>query len=75
MLSQCGIIIEYRVTNPSKKPAATVKGVVDKNILKLFLKPIFSESTREKVFGNKTDAPKIKPAADSITMAKISIEP
>ena len=60
---------------PSRKPAATVNGVVAKKILKLFLKPILKESIREKVFGNKIEAPKMKPAAASITIAKISIEP
>lgn len=43
LLSQFGISIEYRVMNPSRKPAATVKGTVLKNILKLFLKPILNE--------------------------------
>lgn len=74
-LSQLGISSEYLVTNPSKKPAAIVKGTVLKKILKLFLKPIFKDCMREKVCGNKIEAPKIKPAADSITIAKISIEP
>lgn len=73
--NQLGIASEYRVTKPSKIPAAMVKGTVLKNILKLFLNPIFSELIRENVCGNKMDAPKINPAADSITIAKISIEP
>lgn len=74
-LSQLGISKEYRVTKPSKTPAAIVKGTVLKNILKLFLNPIFKEFILENVLGNKIEAPKINPAADSITMAKISIEP
>lgn len=74
-LSQLGISSEYRVTNPSKNPAAMVKGTVLKKILKLFLNPIFNDCMREKVWGNKIEAPKTNPAADSITIAKISIEP
>lgn len=74
-LSQLGISSEYLVTNPSKNPAAIVKGTVLKKILKLFLNPIFSEVILENVCGNKMEAPKINPAADSITIAKISIEP
>ena len=62
-----GISIEYLVMKPSKNPAATVKGMVLIKILKEF--------NREKVFGNKRLAPKAKPAAASIIMAKISIEP
>lgn len=73
--SQLGISSEYRVTNPSRNPAAMVKGTVLKKILKLFRNPIFNEFIREKVCGNKMEAPKINPAADSITIAKISIEP
>ena len=75
LLNQFGISIEYRVIKPSKKPALIVKGKVLKNILKLFLKPILKEFILEKVLGNRIEAPKINPAADSITMAKISIEP
>lgn len=74
-LNQCGISTEYRVMKPSRNPAEIVKGMVLKNILKLFLKPIFNEFILEYVLGNKIDAPKINPAVDSITMAKISIEP
>lgn len=74
-LSQFGISSEYLVTNPSKNPAEIVNGTVLKKILKLFLNPIFNEVILEKVCGNKIEAPKINPAADSITMAKISIEP
>jgi hypothetical protein len=36
--------------------------MVLKNILKLFLKPIFNELIVEKVFGNKIEAPKHKSA-------------
>ena len=74
-LSHIGMSIEYRVIKPSRKPAAMVKGKVLKNIFKLSLNPIFKELTLEYVFGNKMEAPKINPAAVSITMAKISIEP
>ena len=73
--NQLGISSEYRVTNPSKKPAAMVNGTVLKKILKLFLNPIFKEFMREKVCGNRMEAPRINPAAASITIAKISIEP
>ena len=45
--SQFGIIFEYRVTNPSKKPAAKVKGNVLMRILIPFLSPILKEATRE----------------------------
>ena len=75
LLNQLGISIEYRVIKPSKKPAPIVKGKVLKNILKLFLKPILNEFILEKVLGNKIEAPKIKPAAVSITIPKISIAP
>lgn len=75
LLSQLGISIEYRVINPSRNPALIVNGKVLRNILKLFLKPILKEFTLENVFGNKIEAPKINPAAVSITIAKISIEP
>lgn len=75
MLSQLGISTEYRVIKPSRNPALMVNGKVLRNILKLFLKPILREFNREYVLGNNIDAPKINPAADSITMAKISIEP
>lgn len=70
-----GISTEYRVIKPSRNPALMVKGKVLRNILKLFLKPILSEFNLEYVLGKRIDAPKINPAADSITMAKISIEP
>lgn len=73
--NQLGISSEYRVTNPSKNPAAIVKGMVLKKILKLFLNPIFNEFILENVCGNKIEAPKINPAAASITIPKISIEP
>ena len=73
--NQLGISSEYRVINPSKNPAAMVKGIVLKKILKLFLNPIFNECIREKVCGNKMEAPKINPAAASMTIPKISIEP
>lgn len=75
LLNQLGISIEYLVIKPSRNPALIVKGKVLKNILKLFLKPILNEFILEKVLGNKIEAPKINPAADSITIAKISIEP
>lgn len=75
LLSQLGISIEYRVINPSRNPALIVKGKVLRNILKLFLKPILKEFTLEKVLGNNIEAPKINPAAVSITIAKISIDP
>lgn len=74
-LSQLGISSEYLVTKPSRIPAAIVKGTVLKKIFKLSLKPILNEFNREKVRGNRIEAPRIKPQADSITMAKISIEP
>lgn len=74
-LSQIGIFGEYRVIKPSRKPAAMVNGMVLKKILKLFLNPILKELIREKVFGNNIDAPKMNPAAVSITIPKISIEP
>lgn len=74
-LSQLGISSEYRVTKPSKNPAAIVNGIVLKNIFNPFLKPILKEFIREYVFGNRIEAPKINPAAVSITMAKISMEP
>lgn len=73
--SQFGISKEYRVTKPSKIPAATVNGIVLNKILKLSLKPILKELNLEYVFGNRMEAPKINPAAASITIAKISIEP
>ena len=60
---------------PSRNPALIVKGKVLKNILNVFLKPILKEFNLEKVFGKSMEAPKINPAADSITIAKISIEP
>ena len=75
LLSQLGMSIEYLVIKPSRNPALIVKGSVLKNILKLFLNPILKEFIREKVFGNKMEAPKMNPAVVSITMAKISIEP
>lgn len=67
--------IEYLVIKPSRNPALIVKGNVLKKILKLFLKPILKEFTLEKVLGKRIEAPKINPAAVSITIAKISIEP
>ena len=67
--------MEYRVTKPSRNPAAMVNGMVDKKILKPFLKPILNESIRENVLGNKIDAPSTNPAAASTTIANISIEP
>ena len=73
--NQLGISSEYRVTKPSRNPAAMVNGTVLKKILKLFLNPILSEFILENVCGNKIEAPKINPAADSMTIAKISIEP
>ncbi len=75
LLNQLGISIEYRVIKPSRKPALIVNGNVLRNILKLFLNPILNEFTLEKVFGNIIEDHKINPAAVSITMAKISIEP
>ena len=73
--NQFGISSAYRVTKPSNKPAATVNGIVAIKILKPALKPIFNEAILEYVFGNNMEAPRINPAAASITMAKISIEP
>ncbi len=52
-----------------------VKGIVLRNILKVFLNPILKELNLEKVFGNKILAPRANPAPASITMANISIEP
>lgn len=75
LLNQLGISIEYRVMKPSRKPALMVNGKVLRNILKLFLKPILKEFIREKVLGNRIEAPKIKPAVVSITIAKISMAP
>ena len=75
LLNQLGISIEYRVIKPSRNPALIVNGNVLRNILKLFLKPILNELILEKVFGKRIEAPKINPAAVSITMAKISMEP
>jgi len=74
-LNQIGISIEYRVIKPSRNPAAKVKGIVLMYILKLFLNPILKEFNLEKVFGKSIEAPKINPAIDSITMAKISKQP
>lgn len=45
--SQFGISKEYRVTKPSRIPAAIVNGMVDNRILKLFLNPILNELNRE----------------------------
>lgn len=73
--SQLGICNAYLVTKPSNIPAAMVNGIVLKKIFKLSLKPILNEFNREKVLGNRIEAPSINPHADSITMAKISIEP
>ena len=75
LLSQLDILMEYRVIKPSKNPAAIVNGKVLKKILKLFLKPILKEFILEKVLGYNIEAPKIKPALVSITMAKISMAP
>ena len=75
LLSQLGISIEYRVIKPSRNPALIVNGNVLRNILKLFLNPILKEFILEKVFGKRIEAPKINPAAVSITIAKTSIEP
>ena len=75
MLNQCGMLIEKRVINPSKNPAAIVNGIVLKNILKLFLNPFFKEFILEYVLGKSIEAPRINPAVDSITIPKISIEP
>ena len=74
-LSQFGISMEYRVMNPSKKPAAIVNGIVLMNILKLSLNPILKELILEKVLGNNIEAPKINPAVASITIPNISIDP
>ena len=74
-LNQLGITIEYRVMKPSKKPAEIVNGMVLKKIFKLLLTPILKDCNREKVRGNKIEAPKIKPQAASITIPKISIDP
>lgn len=75
LLNQLGMSMEYLVIKPSRNPALMVKGNVLRNILKLFLNPIFNEFNLEKVLGNKIEAPKINPAALSITIAKISIDP
>lgn len=75
LLNQLGMSIEYRVIKPSRNPALMVKGNVLRNILKLFLNPILNELILENVLGNSIEAPKINPAAVSITIAKISIEP
>ena len=73
--NQLGISREYRVTKPSRIPAAIVKGTVLRKIFKLSLKPILNEFNREKVLGNRMEAPRINPQADSMMIAKISIEP
>ena len=61
--------------NPSRNPAAKVKGNVLINILTPVLAPCLNDSSLECVPGNKILAPSIKPAAASIIMANISIEP
>ena len=73
--NQLGISMAYLVMKPSRKPAAMVKGTVPKNIFKPSLKPILKEFNREQVFGNKIEAPRIKPAAASITIPNISMLP
>lgn len=74
-LNQLGVSIEYLVINPSRNPAAIVNGTVLTRILKLFLNPILKEFNLEKVLGNRIEAPRIYPAAVSITIPKISIDP
>ena len=73
--SQLGMRLEYLVTKPSKKPAANVKGKVLINILTPSFTPVLNDVILENVFGNRILAPKINPAAPSMTIAKISIEP
>lgn len=70
-----GISWEYLVMKPSRKPAKKVKGKVLIRILTPVLAPSLNEVNRECVPGNKILAPKIKPAAAAMTMAKISIAP
>ena len=73
--SQCGIMLEYLVTKPSKNPAENVNGKV---LIKIFIPviaPCLKEVYLECVPGNKILAPRIKPAAASITIANISMEP
>lgn len=73
--NQLGIILEYRVMNPSRKPAEKVNGKVLIKILIPVLAPILKEVYLECVAGNKMLAPKMSPAAHSITIAKISMAP
>jgi hypothetical protein len=73
--NQWGMMLEYRVIKPSKNPAANVKGKVLIKILTPILAPFLNEVYLEYVAGNRMLAPKIKPAAHSITMAKISMAP
>jgi hypothetical protein len=60
------------VTYPSIIPAQMVKGTVLKNILNESLNPFLKELNLESVFGNKIEAPRIKPHMASTTIAKIS---
>jgi hypothetical protein len=70
-----GMALEYLVINPSRNPAAKVNGKVLINILIPVFAPFLNEVYLEWVPGNNRLAPNIRPAAASITMAKISIEP
>lgn len=70
-----GISWEYLVMKPSKNPAKNVKGKVLITILTPVLAPSLKDVNRECVPGNKMLAPKIKPAAAEMTIAKISIAP
>lgn len=70
-----GISCEYLVINPSRNPAKKVKGKVLMTILTPVLAPSLKDVNLECVPGNRMLAPKIKPAAASMTMAKISMDP
>lgn len=70
-----GIVSAYLVKKPSMIPAKMVKGTVLRNILKASLNPILKELNREKVFGKRIEAPRIKPAIASTTILKISKMP
>jgi len=70
-----GMELEYLVIKPSKNPAAKVKGKVLIKIFIPILAPFLNELYLEWVPGNRMLVPRINPAAASITMANISIEP
>ena len=67
-----GIFRACLVTYPSIIPAQMVKGTVLRNILNESLNPILKELNLDSVFGNKIEAPRIRPHIASTTIAKIS---